>query len=244
MENKTTHFGFETVNTAEKTKKVAEVFNSVAKNYDLMNDLMSLGAHRIWKKNLINMTSPLANKKLIDVACGTGDVAQLYLKRSNVNNNVLSIDPNKGMIEIAKKKLSKYNNLEWKVGSAENLPAPDNFFDFYTISFGLRNTRDLKKTLNEAYRVLKPGGKFLCLEFSKVENEKLSLVYKNYSKIIPSIGKLIVGDREPYEYLVKSIKNFANQEELLNLLEECNFKKANFINISGGIVAIHYGWKI
>ena len=227
-----------------KKNLVKNVFEKVYDKYDLMNDLMSLGAHRIWKKNLINMTSPLANKKLIDVACGTGDVAQLYLKRSNVNNNVLSIDPNKGMIEIAKKKLSKYSNLEWKVGSAENLPAPDNFFDFYTISFGLRNTRDLKKTLNEAYRVLKPGGKFLCLEFSKVENEKLSLVYKNYSKIIPSIGKLIVGDREPYEYLVKSIKNFANQEELLNLLEECNFKKANFINISGGIVAIHYGWKI
>ena len=227
-----------------KKNLVKNVFEKVYDKYDLMNDLMSLGAHRIWKKNLINMTSPLANKKLIDVACGTGDVAQLYLKRSNVNNNVLSIDPNKGMIEIAKKKLSKYNNLEWKVGSAENLPAPDNFFDFYTISFGLRNTRNLKKTLNEAYRVLKPGGKFLCLEFSKVENEKLSLVYKNYSKIIPSIGKLIVGDREPYEYLVKSIKNFASQDELLNLLEECNFKKANFINISGGIVAIHYGWKI
>jgi len=205
---------------------------------------MSLGAHRVWKKNLINMTSPLSNKKLIDVACGTGDIAQLYLKRSNVNNNILSIDPNKGMIEIAKKKLSKYNNLEWKVGSAENLPAPDNFFDFYTISFGLRNTKDLKKTLNEAYRVLKPGGKFLCLEFSKVENENLSLIYKNYSKIIPSIGKLIVGDRAPYEYLVKSINNFVNQDELLNLLEECNFKKANFININGGIVAIHYGWKI
>ena len=227
-----------------KKNLVKNVFEKVYDKYDLMNDLMSLGAHRIWKKNLINMTSPLANKKLIDVACGTGDVAQLYLKRSNINNNVLSIDPNKGMIEIAKKKLSKYNNLEWKVGSAENLPAPDNFFDFYTISFGLRNTRDLKKTLNEAYRVLKPGGKFLCLEFSKVKNEKLSLVYKNYSKIIPSIGKIIVGDREPYEYLVKSIENFANQDELLNLLKECNFKKANFINISGGIVAIHYGWKI
>ena len=227
-----------------KKNLVKNVFEKVYDKYDLMNDLMSLGAHRIWKKNLINMTSPLANKKLIDVACGTGDVAQLYLKRSNINNNVLSIDPNKGMIEIAKKKLSKYSNLEWKVGSAENLPAPDNFFDFYTISFGLRNTKDLKETLNEAYRVLKPGGKFLCLEFSKVENEKLSLVYKNYSKIIPSIGKIIVGDREPYEYLVKSIENFANQDELLNLLKECNFKKAKYINISGGIVAIHYGWKI
>ena len=227
-----------------KKNLVKNVFEKVYDKYDLMNDLMSLGAHRVWKKNLINMTSPLANKKLIDVACGTGDVAQLYLKRSNINNNVLSIDPNKGMIEIAKKKLSKYSNLEWKVGSAENLPAPDNFFDFYTISFGLRNTKDLKETLNEAYRVLKPGGKFLCLEFSKVENEKLSLVYKNYSKIIPSIGKIIVGDREPYEYLVKSIENFANQDELLNLLKECNFKKAKYINISGGIVAIHYGWKI
>ena len=226
-----------------KKNLVKNVFEKVYDKYDLMNDLMSLGAHRIWKKNLISMTSPLANKKLIDVACGTGDIAQLYLKRSSINNNVLSIDPNKGMIEIAKKKLSKYNNLEWKVGSAENLPAPDNFFDFYTISFGLRNTRDLKKTLNEAYRVLKPGGKFLCLEFSKVENEKLSLVYKNYSKIIPSIGKLIVGDREPYEYLVKSIEQFINQEELIELMVNNNFKKCSYRNFSGGIVSIHSGWK-
>ncbi len=227
-----------------KKNLVKNVFEKVFDKYDLMNDLMSLGSHRIWKRNLINMTSPLANKKLIDVACGTGDIAQYYLKRSNINNHVLSIDPNKGMIEIAKKKLSQYSNLEWKVGKAENLPAPNNYFDFYTISFGLRNTKNLKKSLLEAHRVLKPGGKFLCLEFSKVENEKLNLIYKNYSKIIPSIGKMIVGDGEPYEYLVKSIKNFVNQDELLNLLKESNFHKANYININGGIVAIHYGWKL
>tara|TARA_A100000164_G_scaffold334762_1_gene326249 strand:- start:1442 stop:2146 length:705 start_codon:yes stop_codon:yes gene_type:complete len=227
-----------------KKNLVKNVFEKVFDKYDLMNDLMSLGAHRMWKRNLINLMSPLSNKKLIDVACGTGDIAKLYLKRSNIENHVLSIDPNKGMLEIGKKKLSKYKNLEWKLGSAEKLPSPSNVFDFYSISFGLRNTKDLKKSLNEAYRVLKPGGKFLCLEFSKVENNKLNFIYKNYSKLIPSLGKIIVGDGEPYEYLVKSIKNFVDQDELLNLIEETNFHKANYININNGIVAIHYGWKI
>ena len=227
-----------------KKDLVKNVFDQVYNKYDLMNDFMSFGIHRLWKKNLLNMMNPSSDKKLVDVACGTGDIAKLYLDSVDESAIVTCVDPNEGMIRKGKEKLKDYKNLNWIIASAEKLPLPDNFFDFYTISFGLRNTRDLKKTLNEAYRVLKPGGKFLCLEFSKVENEKLSLVYKNYSKIIPSIGKLIVGDREPYEYLVKSIKNFANQDELLNLLKECNFKKANFINISGGIVAIHYGWKI
>ena len=227
-----------------KKNLVKNVFDKVFDKYDLMNDVMSLGAHRIWKRNLINMMSPLSDKKLIDVACGTGDIAQLYLKKSNINNYVLSIDPNKGMLEIGKKKLSKYKNLEWKLGNAENLPAPSNFFDFYTISFGLRNTKNLKKSLDEAYRVLKPGGKFLCLEFSKIENDKLDFIYENYSKIIPSLGKIIVGDSKPYEYLVKSIKGFITQDELLNLIKKSNFHSSNYINISAGVVAIHYGWKI
>ncbi|OUX45665.1 MAG: bifunctional demethylmenaquinone methyltransferase/2-methoxy-6-polyprenyl-1,4-benzoquinol methylase [Candidatus Pelagibacter sp. TMED275] len=227
-----------------KKNLVKDVFEKVFDKYDLMNDVMSLGAHRIWKRNLINMMSPLSNKKLIDVACGTGDIAQLYLKKSNINNYILSIDPNKGMLKIGKEKLSKYKNIEWKLGSAENLPAPSNFFDFYTISFGLRNTKNLKKTLDEAYRVLKPGGKFLCLEFSKVENDKLDFVYENYSKLIPTLGKIIIGDGKPYEYLVKSIKNFVTQDELLNLIKESNFHNSNYVNISAGIVAIHYGWKI
>ena len=227
-----------------KKNLVKNVFEKVFDKYDLMNDLMSLGAHRVWKRNLINMMSPLSNKKLIDVACGTGDIASLYLKKTSKDNHVLSIDPNKGMLEIAKKKLPKYQNLEWKVGNAENLPAPNNFFDFYTISFGLRNTKDIKKSLNEAYRVLKPGGKFLCLEFSKVQNDKLNLIYKNYSKIIPPLGKIIVGDGQPYDYLIKSISNFVNQDELLDLLKECKFHKSNYININSGIVAIHYGWKL
>ncbi len=227
-----------------KKNLVKDVFEKVFDKYDLMNDLMSLGAHRIWKKNLINMMSPLSNKKLIDVACGTGDIAKLYLKRSNNENHVLSIDPNKGMLEIGKNKLSKYKNLEWKLGSAEKLPAQSNFYDYYTISFGLRNTKNLKKSLDEAYRVLKPGGKFLCLEFSKVENDKLEAIYENYSKLIPSLGKIIVGDSEPYDYLVNSIKKFASQDELLDLLKESNFQNVNYTNISAGIVAIHYGWKI
>jgi len=157
---------------------------------------------------------------------------------------IACVDPNKGMINQGKKKLSNYKNIKWIISSAEKLPLADNSFDFYTISFGLRNTKDLNKTLNEAYRVLKPGGRFLCLEFSKIQNFGLNIFYKNYSKIIPSLGKLIVGERRPYEYLVKSIENFVNQDELIELMFKNNFSECKYRNLSGGIVSIHSGWKI
>ena len=140
--------------------------------------------------------------------------------------------------------MKEYKQLKWIISSAENLPIPKEIFDFYTISFGLRNTKDLKKTLSEAYRVLKPGGRFLCLEFSKIDNSGLNFIYKNYSKLIPSIGKLVVGEKEPYEYLVKSIENFLNQDELISLMIDKGFKKCAYRNLSGGIVSIHSGWKI
>ena len=145
---------------------------------------------------------------------------------------------------MPKKKLNKFNNLNWIIAPAENLPLTDNLYDFYTISFGLRNTKNLNKALAEAYRVLKPGGRFLCLEFSKIQNSGLNLIYKNYSKIIPTLGKLIVGQKEPYEYLIKSIENFVNQDELINMMEKNNFQKCTYRNLSGGIVSIHSGWKI
>ena len=223
---------------------VENVFNQVYDQYDLMNDFMSFGVHRLWKKNLINMMSLSSEKKLIDVACGTGDIAKLFLKYTNNDLNVTCVDPNKGMIKKGKDKLKKYKNINWIIASAENVPTAENFFDFYTISFGLRNTKNLNKALNEAYRVLKPGGRFLCLEFSKIQNQSLDFIYKNYSKIIPTIGKFVVGEREPYEYLIKSIDNFVNQDELIDLMKKNGFQKCNYRNLSGGIVSIHSGWKI
>ena len=223
---------------------VQGVFNRVYNKYDLMNDFMSLGIHRIWKKNLINMMNPNLNNTLIDVACGTGDIGKLFLDNTNINSKVTCVDPNKGMISKGKEKLSKYKNIKWVIAPAETLPVPDNSFDFYTISFGLRNTSDLNKSLSEAYRVLKSGGRFLCLEFSKIQNSNLDFIYKNYSKLIPFIGNIVVGEKEPYEYLVKSIKNFVNQEELISLMKNNNFEKCTYRNLSGGIVSIHSGWKL
>ena len=222
---------------------VQSVFDRVYDKYDLMNDFMSLGVHRIWKKNLINMMNPSLNSNLIDVACGTGDIGKLFLDNTVTDLAVTCIDPNKGMIAKGKEKLNKYKNIDWIIAPAEKLPISNNTFDFYTISFGLRNTKNISKALSEAYRVLKPGGRFLCLEFSKIQNSNLDFVYKNYSKLIPLIGSFVVGEKEPYEYLIKSIENFVNQEELVSLMEENNFKKCFYRNLSGGIVSIHSGWK-
>ena len=223
---------------------VKEVFDKVFDKYDLMNDLMSLGVHRIWKNDLIKIINPLNNQKLIDVGCGTGDIGKLYSDSTEKKSFVVSIDPNKKMIEKGKVKLSSYKNIKWKVGCAENLPVPSNYFDFYTISFGLRNTAKISNALSEAYRVLKPGGRFLCLEFSKIQNTNFEKIYKNYSKLIPTLGRLVVGEKQPYEYLIKSIENFLNQEELIELMIKNNFKKCTYRNLSGGIVSIHSGWKI
>jgi|TARA_Y200000002_G_scaffold150800_1_gene124664 demethylmenaquinone methyltransferase/2-methoxy-6-polyprenyl-1,4-benzoquinol methylase len=223
---------------------VQSVFDQVYDQYDLMNDFMSLGVHRLWKKNLLNMMNPSPNQKLVDVACGTGDIAELFLNRVNKSSQITCIDPNISMIKKGKEKLSKFENLNWIIGQAERLPVKDNSFDLYTISFGLRNTKNLDYALSEAYRVLKPGGRYFCLEFSKIQNLGLNFLFKNYSKIIPSIGKLIVGRKEPYEYLIKSIEEFISQDELLNLMIKNNFKKCSYRNLSGGVVSIHTGWKI
>jgi len=228
-----------------KNKKglVQNVFNQVYDRYDLMNDFMSLGIHRLWKKSLLNMMNPSSNQNLIDVACGTGDIAKLFVKHVNKLSRIACVDPNKGMISKGKEKLSKFKNINWIISPAEKIPLSDNLFDFYTISFGLRNTANIDKALSEAYRVLKPGGRFLCLEFSKIQNTNLETLYKNYSKLIPSIGKFVVGEKQPYEYLIKSIENFLNQEELIDEMVKNNFKKCTYRNLSGGIVSIHSGWK-
>ena len=223
---------------------VQNVFNQVYDKYDIMNDLMSLGVHRFWKKSLINMMNPSTNSKLVDVACGTGDIGKLFLDNTNKNGEIVCVDPNQGMIDQGKQKLLNYKNIKWINSSAEKLPLENNIFDFYTIGFGLRNTKDLEKTLSEAYRILKPGGRFFCLEFSKIQNSNLDFIYENYSKLIPIIGQFVVGEKEPYEYLVKSIKEFINQEELIDLMEKNNFQKCSYRNFTGGVVSIHSGWKI
>ncbi len=231
-------------NLQNKKGLVEKVFNQVYNKYDLMNDFMSIGVHRYWKKSLINIMGPRKNRKLIDVACGTGDVGKLFLDSTNKEAEITCVDPNKGMISEGKQKLSNYKNIKWLISPAEQLPLEDNSFDYYTISFGLRNTKNLNKALSEAYRVLKPGGRYLCLEFSKIQNSNLDFIYKNYSKLIPIIGKFIVGEKEPYEYLIKSIEQFINQEELIELMEKNNFQRCSYRNLSGGIVSIHSGWKI
>ena len=231
-------------NLQNKKGLVENVFNQVFNKYDLMNDFMSMGVHRYWKKSLINMMNPRDKRKLIDVACGTGDVGKLFLDSTNKEAEITCIDPNKGMIGQGKQKLSSYKNINWVISPAEKLPIADNSFDYYTISFGLRNTKNLNKALSEAYRVLKPGGRYLCLEFSKIQNSNLDFIYKNYSKLIPIIGQFVVGEKEPYEYLIKSIEQFINQDELIELMEKNNFQKCSYRNLSGGIVSIHSGWKI
>jgi len=222
---------------------VAKVFQDVFDKYDLMNDLMSLGIHRLWKKNFMHWLNPQKNTTLIDVASGTGDIAKLYLKKINYKGYVYCVDENKGMLYLNKRKFKGSDNVKWFCNNAEKLPFKNNYFDYYTISFGIRNVSNLNNTLKEAYRVLKPGGRFLCLEFSKVKNEILNKFYKTYSKSIPLIGKFIVGKSEPYEYLINSIEEFHSQEELFGLIKKQNFINVSCRNLSGGIAAIHSAWK-
>ena len=223
---------------------VKKVFEDVFDNYDLMNDLMSLGIHRLWKKNFINLLNPQKNTKLIDVASGTGDIAKLYLDKVSYKGTVFCVDENKGMINLSKKKFRNKKNISWFYSNAEKLPFQNDYFDYYTISFGIRNVNNINNALKEAYRVIKPGGRFLCLEFSKVNNDILDKFYKLYSKSLPQIGKLVVGKSEPYEYLINSIQEFYSQKKLFELIKKQKFSNVSFRNLSGGIAAIHSAWKI
>ena len=231
-------------NLQQNRDLVKSVFDNVYDKYDLMNDIMSLGAHRSWKKKLVNMMNPSINDSLIDVGCGTGDIGEIYSKATKNKSYILNVDPNRKMIEKGKERLKGYKNILWKIGSGEELDVDNETFNFYTISFGLRNTSNVEKTITEAYRVLKTGGRFLCLEFSKIENPNLEFIYNQYSKIIPKIGKYVVGTEKPYEYLIKTIKDFINQEELLEVMKSKKFVNCNYINLNGGVVAIHSGWKV
>ena len=227
-----------------KSKLVNSVFSKVHEKYDLMNDLMSLGIHRVWKKKFLDWMNPQNNNSLIDVASGTGDIAKLYSNRINNSGEISCIEPNKEMLDVGKLNLKNIKKIKWYQAQAEELPVDSERFDFYTISFGIRNVSNINLTLKEAFRVLKPGGRFMCLEFSKVDNEIVDFFYQKYSKLIPLLGKYVVGSSKPYDYLIKSIDSFYSQNELLDLMKKNGFSKVEYRNLSNGISAIHSGWKI
>ena len=227
-----------------KSKLVNSVFSEVYKRYDFMNDIMSLGIHRVWKEKFIDWMNPQPNTKLIDVASGTGDIAKLFFSKTGETGQITCIEPNKLMLQEGEKKLKKYESIKWINASAEKIPVKDNSFDYYSISYGIRNVSDIDITLKEAFRILKPGGRFMCLEFSKIDNEFLNYLYKQYSKTIPIIGKLIVGSDKPYKYLIESIENFYNQEQLAELIIDNGFSNVEYRNVSNGISTIHSGWKV
>ena len=230
---------------SQNSERVAtRVFKDVFDKYDIMNDLMSFGIHRIWKKKFIDLLNPQKNSKLIDVASGTGDIAKLFLEKTKYKSHVYCVDENKDMLRLSKKRFGQKLKSQWFCDNAESLPFKNNYFDYYTISFGIRNVDNINKALKEAHRVLKPGGRFLCLEFSKVESENLNKFYKIYSKTIPLLGKVILGKSEPYEYLIKSIEKFYNQEEFSKKIKMNNFTNVSYKNLSAGVVAIHSAWKV
>ena len=228
----------------DKSKLVNSVFSKVYRKYNLMNDVISFGVHRIWKEKFIDWMNPSANSKLIDVASGTGDIAKLFSNQFNNTSKITCVEPNTEMFMEGKKNLKEYQNISWVKAQAEKIPVKNDTYDYYSISYGIRNVTNINKTLKEAYRVLKPGGRFMCLEFSKINNEILDFFYKQYSKTIPIIGKYIVGTSEPYEYLIKSIDQFYTQEELMKLMNNNGFSHSEYRNLSNGISAIHSGWKV
>jgi len=228
----------------DKHRLVNSVFSQVHKKYDLMNDIMSLGIHRLWKEKFIDWMNPQPNSKLIDVASGTGDIANLFYYKSKKSGQITCVEPNKKMLEQGKIKLKKIISINWLNAKAEKIPVKDNTFDYYSISYGIRNVDNINLALKEAFRVLKPGGRFMCLEFSKIDNELMNFIYRQYSKAIPYIGKIIVGSEKPYKYLIDSIDKFYDQEKLVGLIEKNGFSNVEFRNVSNGISAIHSGWKI
>lgn len=241
-------FGYKRVAADEKARLVTNVFDSVAERYDLMNDLMSGGIHRLWKNKFVSMLHPVARKTLLDVAGGTGDIAFRYRARAGDDAKITVCDMNAEMLNVGKDRAINRGYLkgfEWVVGNAEKLPFADDSYHLYTISFGLRNVPKIDDALEEAFRVLKPGGQFFCLEFSQVNNPTFRKIYDEYSfRIIPKIGELVAKDRDSYQYLVESIRQFPKQAELATRIEKAGFERVSFVNLSGGIAAIHTGTKL
>lgn len=281
-EDRSTHFGFETVPEEEKAKKVYQVFENVAEKYDVMNDAMSFGIHRLWKDFLLHVMHPQPGTRLLDVAGGTGDIAFRFLEYTKsqeerlrrrearamqtpswqdisanysneqgaetINSKAVVCDINKEMLTVGKQRADSMgitSGLSWVVGDAEELPFDDNQFDIYTIAFGIRNVTHIEQALQEAQRVLKPGGRFMCLEFSKVSNPILSRLYDAYSfQVIPVLGEVIAGDWKSYQYLVESIRKFPDQEEFKAMIEDAGFYCVRYYNVTNGVVALHSGFKL
>ena len=238
------NFGYTKVNSKQKTKLVQNVFTSVAHNYDIMNDLMSFGMHRLWKKRFIEIIDVKENDVILDVGSGSGDIANEIIK-TKLKTKLFLLDLNKEMLIEGKKRLRKEKNISYIIGNAEKLNFENNFFDKYLISFCLRNVTEHKLSIEEAYRVLKPGGKFCCLEFSHPQSSLISKTYKIYkSKILPLMGDIVAKDKNAYKYLGESIDLFPSQQELSLLINKCGFTKVKYINLFNGIVTIHTGYKI
>jgi len=243
----TTHFGFSEVPLQDKVGRVAGVFHSVAAKYDVMNDLMSMGIHRLWKKQTIEMSGVRTGHKVLDLAGGTGDLTLKFSEIVGPEGQVILADINDSMIKVGRDKLidkGVVGNVNYVQANAESLPFPDNTFDCITIAFGLRNVTDKQKALESMARVLKPGGRLLVLEFSKTDNPVLTKVYDTYSfNILPKIGKLIADDEESYRYLAESIRMHPDQETLKGMMEQAGLVNCRFHNMTGGIVALHFGMK-
>ena len=246
-QNKTTHFGFQQVPVNEKANKVADVFHSVASKYDIMNDLMSGGIHRLWKRFTIDLSSVRKGHRVLDIAGGTGDLTKQFSKLVGKDGHVVLADINSSMLEVGRERLTNQgltDNIEYVQANAESLPFNDNSFDVITIAFGLRNVTDKDKALRSMLRVLKPGGRLLVLEFSKPGNPLLEKVYDTYSfSLLPKIGQVIAGDSESYKYLAESIRMHPDQETLKDMMADAGFVRCNFHNMTGGIVALHKGIK-
>lgn len=248
MSNKqTTHFGFTEIPVSEKVHRVADVFSSVADKYDLMNDVMSLGLHRLWKKYTIQQAQIRTGQAVLDIAGGTGDLTKEFAKKTGKNGRVILADINKNMLQQGRERLIDagiIGNVDFIQANAEQLPFADDSFDCITIAFGLRNVTDKTAALRSMFQVLKPGGKCLVLEFSKPSLPWLSKIYDQYSfKVIPKMGEWICNDRHSYQYLVESIRMHPDQKTLQAMMTEAGFEDVDYFNLSGGIVALHQGYK-
>ena len=248
MKKDTTHFGFEQVAYDDKVKKVAGVFHSVASKYDVMNDLMSFGIHRVWKRYTIEMSGVRPGHHVLDLAGGTGDLAAKFARIVGQQGSVTVADINDSMLKVGRERLTDKGiagNVQYVQANAECLPFPDNHFDAITIAFGLRNVTDKDAALRSMYRVLKPGAPLLVLEFSKPESAVLSKVYDTYSfKLLPFMGKVVADDPDSYRYLAESIRMHPDQETLKGMMNDAGFEKCEYFNLTGGIVALHRGYKI
>ncbi len=246
-DQQTTHFGFQTVDKTQKVNMVAEVFHSVAAKYDIMNDVMSMGIHRVWKRFTIDCSGVRAGHRVLDLAGGTGDLSAKFSRLVGEKGQVVLADINNSMLNVGRDKLRDkgiVGNISYVQANAEELPFPDDYFDCITIGFGLRNVTDKDKALRSMFRVLRPGGRLLVLEFSKPSSEILSKVYDTYSfHILPKMGEVIANDGDSYRYLAESIRMHPDQETLKSMMEAAGFEQTNYYNLTGGIVALHRGYK-